>query len=231
MGELEKEYIELDFRELIKIIWNKKIIILLITMITVIVSIIFGKLKDIKSYTAMTNFIINEKTIDNEGNILNNNIFFKDYQEIITSNKVVKKVVKTLNLKISASELKNNLKVIASKDTRVFTLNYIDNDETQANFLANSIRDTAIEEIKKVFKDVDITVIDEAASAIEQSNFNFKKIVLGSAFLSLFISIGFITIIEIFDNRIKSAKELKRISNIKILGVVNVGEENSKYEM
>lgn len=223
MTEKNIEYIEIDLKEIGKSIWLKKTLILLVATIFVVLAFVIGKKIDKKEYTISAKFIVNEKITDGDGKIFDlSNVFSKDYQDIVTSNNVIGRAAKDLKdvNGVSSSQIKAKLKATSFKDTRIVTIYFSDSNKQLALEVIKAVRDNALIEIGKIFKNVDISFIDEPAIFDTQSSLSLKKIVLLAALSGVMLPMFFIALVEIFDNRIKNVSELKTLSDATILGVV-----------
>lgn len=106
---------ELELRDIFRIIWARIWIIVLITIVAMLASGIISYFYLDKIYESSTTLIVNKQKDDNEketqytyNDILLSQKLVSTYTEIAKSSYVLERVIKELNLDLSPDELKND---------------------------------------------------------------------------------------------------------------------------
>ena len=93
MDNQEKDLIQLDIMLLIKSIWEKKILILLVTVLFTAVSLAYSIFLVTPQYSSTTKVYVVNQTKDDKAittqDVQLGSLLVKDYKEIILSNKVM----------------------------------------------------------------------------------------------------------------------------------------------
>ena len=220
---------EINLKELFEYFKSKILIILLIIVIVVsvsnIVTIIFRKPK----YSSNSTIVLVSKQGENVSYTsseyqLNKNLV-TTYSEIIKSRKVLNQVIENLNLKISANELSENIKVDAVSDTEIIRITVSNKSSKLAKKITNEIAKVFIKEVKEIYNLENVSVVDEAIESSKPYNINYIKdnlIYLAGGFV---ISFLIVFIIYYFDTTIKSSEIIEDKFNLTILSMVPKGED------
>ena len=150
----------------------------------------------------------------------------RTYVNIITSDRVLEKVIETAQLNCTSDELRKMMTTEQVSNTEVFKV-YITHPEPEnAAYIANAIADVAPADIADIVEGSSTKIIDYAKVPKEQFSPNIRKNTIA---LSLF----FLTAASLFDVRIKEEEDLKTIANYPLLGSIpdftQLGNSRSGY--
>ena len=221
----EQQEIGIDPLLLLASLWRKKILILLVAIITGGLAFVYSSLIVRPQYTSTSRiYVVNHA--QGEQNVLTNqalqagSYLVKDYQEIILSQDVLEKVIVNQKLTMTAKQLASKIKVSVPRDTRIVSINVKDTDPDKASQLANELRVVAAEKIKAVTKVSDVTTLEEARPAISPSSPNIRRnTVLGVAGGAVII-IVLLTLQELLDDRVKRPEDIEEVLELPLLGVI-----------
>lgn len=224
MDNQEKDLIQIDIMLLLRRIWDKKLIIVLITLIFTASALAYSLFIATPKYNSTTKvYVVNQKK-DNQAitaqDVQLGTLLVKDYKEIILSNNVMSEVVERNNLKITPTALAKKITVDAPKDTRIISITVNDSNAETARDLANAVREVSADKIKEVTKIDDVTTIEPAEVANTPSSPNvFKNSVLATV-LGLILAVGGVVLLELLDDRIKRPEDIEEGMDLVLLGVI-----------
>ena len=221
----EQQEIGIDPLLLLTSLWRKKILILLVAIITGGLAFVYSTLIVRPLYTSTSRiYVVNHG--QGEQNVLTNqalqagSYLVKDYQEIILSQDVLEKVIANQKLTMTPKQLASKIKVSVPRDTRIVSINVKDTDPDKASQLANELRVVAAEKIKTVTKVSDVTTLEEARPALSPSSPNIRRnTVLGVAGGAVII-IVLLTLKELLDDRVKRPEDIEEVLELPLLGVI-----------
>ena len=224
MNNQEKDLIQLDIMLLIRSIWEKKILILLVTVLFTAVSLAYSIFLVTPQYSSTTKvYVVNqkkdEKAITTQ-DVQLGSLLIKDYKEIILSNKVMEDSAEKSGLGITAKQLAGKVSVDAPKDTRIISITVRDKDPQVASQLANTVKEVLADQIKEVTKIDDVTTLEEAKAAMSPSSPNIPKNAILATALGFIIAVAGVVLFELLDDRIKRAEDIEDVMGLVLLGVV-----------
>lgn len=140
---MENKYVEeeISLKELIMHLIEHKRIIVLITAIAIILGGLYAFLIADKVYEASIDgtIIISESASTKYGVFVFPSIFKDDYLNVITTEEVLKKVIKNLDLELTTQSLRNKLTVVSQKDSSTFVVSIKDSSSERATDILNEI--------------------------------------------------------------------------------------------
>lgn len=221
----EQQEIGIDPLLLLASLWRKKILILLVAIITGGLAFSYSSFIVRPQYTSTSSiYVVNHG--QGEQNVLTNqalqagSYLVKDYQEIILSQDVLEKVIANQKLTMTPKQLASKIRVSVPRETRIVSIDVKDTNPDTASQLANELRVVAAAKIKAVTKVSDVTTLEEARPAINPSSPNIRRnTILGVAGGAVLI-IVLLTLQEILDDRIKRPEDVEEVLELPLLGVV-----------
>jgi capsular polysaccharide biosynthesis protein cpsC len=224
MDNQEKDLIQLDIMLLIKSIWEKKILILLVTFLFAAVSLAYSIFLVTPQYSSTTKvYVVNQKKDDKAittQDVQLGSLLVKDYKEIILSNKVMEDAADKSGTGLTAKELAKKVSVDAPKDTRIISITVQDKDPQVASELANTVKEVSADQIKEVTKIDDVTTLEEAKAAMSPSSPNIPKNGILATVLGFIIAVAGVVLFELLDDRIKRAEDIEDGMGLVLLGAV-----------
>ena len=232
MDNQEKDLIQLDIMLLIKSIWEKKILILLVTVLFTAVSLAYSIFLVTPQYSSTTKvYVVNQKKDDKAittQDVQLGSLLVKDYKEIILSNKVMEDSAEKSGLGITAKQLAGKVSVDAPKDTRIISISVTDKDPEAASKLANAVKEVSAAKIKEVTKIDDVTTLEEAKPAVVPSSPNIVKNAVLATVLGFIISVLGVILLELLDDRIRRPEDIEEGLDMVLLGIIPDTKGNKK---
>ena len=221
----EKDKIEIDVLQMLKVLWKRKLIIALAAIISG--AIVFGYSSFVikPEFTSTTRiYVVNRNQGDKPGltnqDLQAGSYLVKDYREIILSQDVLEKVVADQKLNIDAKTLARKVQVTVPADTRIVSISVRDSLPKEASRIANALREVASQKIISVTRVSDVTTLEEARPAQSPSSPNIRRNTILGFGAGAGLVIVVVLIIELLDDRVKRPEDIEEVMHLSLLGVI-----------
>ena len=205
---------ELDLKELFLIFWNKRLEILLITLIFLVVGIVYSYFCITPQYKASTNLVLVQSSASSSKNsdsaitttdITMNSKLISTYSELIKRNVVLGQVSSNLNLSVEETNIEITVK---------------DVDPNFAAKVASEIATVFSEKIVEIYNISNVYLLDKAEPESEPCNINHIKDLVIFVFIGLVVSAGFVLLVNMLDTTIKNEEDIEKISKLMVLSSI-----------
>lgn len=221
----EQDKIEIDVLQLVKVLWKRKFVIVLVALLAGITAFAYSSFVIKPQYTSTTRiYVVNRNQADKPG-LTNQDLqagayLVKDYREIILSQDVLEKVVADQKLTMDAKTLGKKVSVTVPADTRIVSISVRDGNPEEASRIANALREVAAQKIISVTRVSDVTTLEEARPATSPSSPNIRR----NTMMATIAGVGFVTVIvllvELLDDRVKRPEDIEEVMHLSLLGVI-----------
>ena len=219
-----KETLELDLKEIFKIIKERLWIILLCAAITG--SAVYGYMTQFvpDMYSSTVSMYINnkEKTDTSDGitsaSLTAAQKLVDTYVRMIKSDRILDRVIEKTNYDLKASQVRNMLSASAVNDTAMFEVVVTSENPAVSMDIAQAIAIVAPDEIPNIVDGSYATVVDSPkmpTSPVPPRH--MLKAALGAAIGGLAVAMIFI-LRNLLDTHVRTEEELERIGGIHVLG-------------
>ncbi|HEU3365446.1 TPA: capsular polysaccharide biosynthesis protein [Streptococcus pneumoniae] len=221
----EQNTIEIDVFQLFKTLWQRKLMILLVALVTSAGAFAYSTFIVKPEYTSTTRiYVVNRNQGDKPG-LTNQDLqagtyLVKDYREIILSQDALEKVATNLKLDMPAKTLASKVQVAVPADTRIVSISVKDKQPEEASRIANSLREVAAEKIVAVARVSDVTTLEEARPATTPSSPNVRRNSLFGFLGGAVVTVIAVLLIELLDTRVKRPEDVEDVLKIPLLGLV-----------
>ncbi|VOS44503.1 capsular polysaccharide biosynthesis protein Cap5A [Streptococcus pneumoniae] len=221
----EQNTIEIDVFQLFKTLWQRKLMILLVALVTSAGAFAYSTFIVKPEYTSTTRiYVVNRNQGDKPG-LTNQDLqagtyLVKDYREIILSQDALEKVATNLKLDMPAKTLASKVQVAVPADTRIVSISVKDKQPEEASRIANSLREVAAEKIVAVTRVSDVTTLEEARPATTPSSPNVRRNSLFGFLGGVVVTVIAVLLIELLDTRVKRPEDVEDVLKIPLLGLV-----------
>ena len=221
----EQDIIEINVIQLLKGLWKKKLLVLLVAILAGAASFAYSSFVVKPEYRSTTRiYVINRNQGDKPG-LTNQDLqagtyLVKDYREIILSQDVLEKVVSDQNLNIDAKTLAKKVQVTVPADTRIVSISVTDTKPEEASRIANALREVAAQKIISVTRVSDVTTLEEARPATGPSSPNIRRNTILGVGAGAGVVIVFVLLVELLDDRVKRPEDIEDVMKISLLGVI-----------
>lgn len=221
----EQNTIEIDVFQLFKTLWQRKLMILLVALVTSAGAFAYSTFIVEPEYTSTTRiYVVNRNQGDKPG-LTNQDLqagtyLVKDYREIILSQDALEKVATNLKLDMPAKTLASKVQVAVPADTRIVSISVKDKQPEAASRIATSLREVAAEKIVAVTRVSDVTTLEEARPATTPSSPNVRRNSLFGFLGGAVVTVIAVLLIELLDTRVKRPEDVEDVLKIPLLGLV-----------
>lgn len=221
----ENKEIGIDVVQLFKILWKKKIAIILTAIVAALLAFGVSSFVLTPEYSSTTRiYVVNRKQSENAG-LTNQDLqagtyLVKDYKEIILSQDVLEKVISNLKLEQSGKGLSKKIQVTVPVDTRIVSIVVKDDQPEEASRIANALREVAAEKIIKVTRVSDVTTLEEARPALTPSSPNIRRNTLLAFLAGGAVMVILILLLELLDDRVKRPEDVEEVMQVALLGII-----------
>ena len=211
---------ELDLKELLLICWKKKIMIIVITLISIIIGAVYSYCYIKPIYKASTKLAlvqdyigkdVDETKLNTKSLTINTKLLITS-TEIIKSDIVLEDAVQELQIEgLTVESLKSGVEVQNIKDTDIIEITIKNKDSNVPAAAANKIAEVFSKKISEMYKEFgNVYVLEEAKTNDTPFNINHKKDLVIFAFIGVVISAGVILVETMF-----SSEDENKYRNVK----------------
>lgn len=220
----EQDTIEINVIQLLKALWKKKLLILLVAIVAGAAAFAYSSFVVEPEYKSTTRiYVINrsqgDKALTNQ-DLQAGTYLVKDYREIILSQNVLSQAIEELKLDMTPAELSKKISVSVPTDTRILSITAKDGNPKEAARIANGLRNVAAEKIISVTKVSDVTTLDEAEVPQTPSSPNIRRNVLLGFIAGAGLMVVLMVVVEVLDDRVKRPEDIEELMGLTLLGIV-----------
>ncbi|HHA7821777.1 TPA: capsular polysaccharide biosynthesis protein [Streptococcus pneumoniae] len=221
----EQNTLEIDVLQLFRALWKRKLVILLVAIITSSVAFTYSTFVIKPEFTSTTRIYVVNRNQGEKSGLTNQDLqagtyLVKDYREIILSQDALEKVATNLKLDMPAKTLASKVQVTVPADTRIVSISVKDKQPEEASRIANSLREVAAEKIVAVTRVSDVTTLEEARPATTPSSPNVRRNSLFGFLGGAVVTVIAVLLIELLDTRVKRPEDVEDVLKIPLLGLV-----------
>lgn len=220
---------ELDLKELFFMFWNKKLEIILITLMFVAVGIGYSYFFVKPEYTSTTSLVLAQSSSSGQTgdgaisatDLTMNSKLVSTYSELIKRKAILGQVCENLNIPDSnIQELRGKIKVNSAKNTEIIEISVTNKDPNIAATIANEIAKVFGEKIVEIYNISNVYLLDRAEANAVPSNINHMKDVVIFAFIGLVIAAVYVLIANMLDNTIKTEQDVEATTELLVLSSI-----------
>lgn len=225
---------EIDLKELIRVFWEKKTTIILLIAIFMVLGFIYSSFLVEPKYTSSTKLVLAQSSSESDSasitttDITLNSKLISTYAGILESNKVVRQVISNLGIEDSEESIKNNVSVTSETGTDIIKITVSNTNAQKAADIANEMSKVFAEEVKRLYGMDNINTLDPAEVNEEPSNINLTKTIIIFAAIGFIIAVGYIFVVYMLDNSVKTSDDIERTMQIPVLASIPVYEPEAK---
>lgn len=219
----------MDLPELIHILLNKLWLILLVSVIGLLLAFGYTKVLVTPQYSSSVEFYVSSNQNTANQATLNTDLTAASklvtiYTEILKSDTVLENVISSVKdfdlTEMKPAELRKMLTISSVSDTGIMQVKVASADPNLSASIANTIAQVAPDRIIQITKAGYVETVDEAKpDPIPTSPKVLLNCVIGFM-LGLVLTVLYIVVHELFDQRIKGEEDIKKYYNIPVLGEI-----------
>lgn len=223
----------IDLREYFEIVRKHLGMIALITMFAVTASAAVSFFWLLPVYETSTTLMVNKakedinRTVETQDIMLSRQLV-TTYGEIAKSNVVLNKVIKDLNLEMSADELSEKITITPVKETEIMRIIVSDTTPRVASSIANVTASVFMEEVARIMKIDNVQIIDRAE--IPESPVKPNKLlnVAIAGVLGVMAGLFIAFLREYLDNTLKTPEDIEKHLELQVIGMIPIFEQVDK---
>ncbi|MEK4027773.1 MULTISPECIES: Wzz/FepE/Etk N-terminal domain-containing protein [Bacillaceae] len=218
----------ISLRELVGTLKKRFKLILLITFAAALISGVISYFVLSPVYQASTQLLVNqaksEQQLYNPAEVQTNLQLINTYNVIIKSPAILDKVVRNLDLDMTAAEINGKINVQSEKDSQVVNVAVQDEDPTIAADIANETARVFQNEIVKIMNVDNVSILAEAEASDSLSPVKPKPLlnIVIALVVGLMVGIGLAFLLEYMDNTVKTEQDVEKLLELPVLGSVTV---------
>ena len=212
----------IEIERILKIAWEKKFYIILILLIFFVMGYYYSFYCVEPLYKSSSTILLvksqeDEQNAVTQSDITLNQKLVSTYGEIMTSPKVVGKVISNLNLTIGEKELAKSISVTSVNSTEILKVSVSNKNATLAKNITVELINVFKEEVKDIYNINNVNVIGEAQ--IEKAPYNINHVRDIGIFIVLGIvtNCGMILVIYLLDTTIKTEEDIEKYVGLNVL--------------
>lgn len=228
---------ELDLKKLIGIFWNKRIHIIVITLITIVIGAIYSFYFVTPQYESHTKLVL-VKDYENDGDkdqtITASDIglaknLIGTYSALVKSKSVLRKTIDNLGIEENESSLEKKISVKEIQDTEMIKISVKDENPIQAMRIANEVTDVFAKTVSEIYQINNVYIVDKAEESVSPCNINHVRDIIIFFVIGLVISAIYVLISNMFDTTIKEADDIEANTDlVTLVSIPVVTDENRK---
>ncbi|MBP3707788.1 MAG: hypothetical protein J6J36_04175 [Clostridia bacterium] len=215
---------ELDLKKLISIFWNKRLHIIVISIIAIIIGAIYSFYFVTPKYQSYTTLVLVKATEDSETatkTITSSDVglaksLIGTYSQFAKSKSILRPTINNLQLDESEESLIKKITVSEIDDTEMLKIIVKDEDPVKAMKIANELTRVFAEKISQVYVD-NVYILDEAEESITPCNVNHAKDILIFFVIGLVLSAVYVLISNMFDTTVKDSDDVENSAELTAL--------------
>lgn len=229
---------ELDLKELFMIFWNRKLEIILITLVMIAIGVIYSYFFIVPQYSATTTLVLVQSSSavekNGEGSITQadltiNSKLVSTYSELVKSKAVLREVVESLGVEgLKEDNIRNNITVQSRKDTEIIEITVKNLDPNLAAQISNKIAEIFSEKVVEIYSISNIYILDRAEPNENPCNINHVKDIVIFAFIGIVISAVFVLVANMLDTTIKTEQDIENATGLLVLSSIPNYEVETK---
>lgn len=227
---------EIDLKEIIGVFWDKKSTVILLTAIFMVLGFIYSSFIVVPKYASTTKLVLAQSVNKEDGgsitttDITLNSKLISTYTGIIESSKVIRQVISNLEIDDKEGSIRKNVSVASETGTDIIKITVTNTNPEKAADIANEMAVVFAEEVKRLYGMDNINTLDVAEVQKEPANINHAKTITIFGAVGFVLAAGYIFVIYMLDNSIKSQEDIEKSLNIPVLANIPVYGEDEKVK-
>lgn len=230
---------EIDIKELISLFWNKKVEIIIITIIFLIIGSVYSFRMVTPKYKSSTTLVL--AMVDNNSEKANaitqteitiNSKLVSTYSELVKSNVILREVIDKVQIEgLTESSLRKSIKVSSIKDTEIIKIEVEDENSVTAARVSNEVASVFAIKVAEIYNINNVFIVDKAEASTIPSNINHLKDI--AIFMAIGIILGFaeVLLFKLLDNKIRTAKDIERETKLLVLASIPKNIDSRKRRL
>ncbi len=230
---------ELDLKKLIGIFWNKRLHIVVITLVAIIIGAIYSFYFVTPQYESYTTVVLVKDSkkagdIDTEQTITTSDLglaqnLIGTYSKLVKSKSILRKTINNLGINEREDVLEKKITVKEVEDTEMLKITVKDEDPVQAMRIANEVTSVFAATVSDIYKINNVYIVDQAEQSITPCNVNHIRDIIIFMAIGIVISAIYVLISNMFDTTVKEEEDIENATElVTLVSIPYVTDENNK---
>ena len=218
---------EINLKELFDYVKERILMIIIIVLAVLVVGCVYSVFVKTPMYKSATSIVLvsddgqaGTQASISQSDVQLNKSLVPTYKEIVTSRKILEKVISNLSIDYTYEQLVKMVTISNNTNTEIIKIEVKNSDKALAADIANEIRIVFGEEIKNIYQVQNVKTVDKATEASKPYNINITKDFLIYLVIGIVVACGTIFVIYYFDTTIKSAEEIEKKLGLPVVGII-----------
>lgn len=219
----QNDEIEIDLREIFFVLLDKRLVIILVTLLCATVAFAYTKFMITPMYKSTTSIYVLNK--QNEGTVTSSDLSAStqltyDYSQLIKSKSVALEVIKRLKLDMTPEALVRRITTSTPSNSRIINISVIDANPETAKKIADTVRNEAAIKIQEVTACEAVNMVDEANVPRSRYSPSYTKNVSIGGAVGFVLTVGIILFMHLSDDTIKTSDDVEKYLGLSTLGSI-----------
>ncbi len=243
MKEIDEK---IDLKQLLKLFrlfWLKKITIFIVVLCFIVIGVIYTLCFVTPKYKSSTTLVLTKTDSSNPTeqqsatdktsesitatDITLNSKLVATYSELIKSKAVIREVLANTELTdLNEDSVRNSVTVNSLKNTEVIEITVSNEDATYATEIANGIAEVFTKKVAEIYNINNVHIVDKAEIPQGPYNINHKKDIIIFALIGLVVAVGFIIVVDMLDNTVKTTDDIEKNIEVPVLASLSMYDYN-----
>lgn len=216
---------EIDLREMFRVLLKRSWIIVLCAVLLGSAMLAYTITCVTPMYQASVTMYVNNNSAKDSTSVSANDLsvalrLVQTYVSIITSDRVLGRVIEEAGLMMTTAELKGMISAQPEGETEMFRVIVTSPNPQMSADIANVIARIAPEEIAEIIEGSTAKTIDEAKVPTHRASPSRSLNTIIGAFVGAVLATLVIVLAHVLDVRVKSEEDLQKICDLPVLGVI-----------
>ena len=224
----EKDTIEIDLFALAQAVWKRIWLVLMSVVAGAVAAFLFATFIITPLYESKAMLYVNNSSISvgstsfsiSTGELSAAQSLVKTYIVIMQSRQTLNAVIEQADLVYTYDELKDMISAASVNNTEIFEITVTSDDPEEAELIVNTISDILPDKIADIVEGSSVRVVDYGVVPVYPVSPNVTKFALVGFLLGGVLSVGFIILLELLNNSIRSEEYLIQTYDLPVLAVV-----------
>lgn len=226
----QNEEIEIDLLELVRVLWSRIWMIILVTALGLGMAAGYTMLfiKPLYKSTSIMYVLSRQDSIVSLSDLQIGTQMTQDYMVVITSRPVLQQVIDNLGLDMSYGALKQSVSVSNPSNTRFLEITVTSTDAYLAKKIVDEVTEVSADRMAEVIETQRPNIMDYGQIAGGPSSPNLIKNSMIGAMLGFVLICGIIVVLYLLNDTIKTTDDIERYLGLNTLGLIPMEEGVSK---
>ena len=218
---------ELDLKNLLKLIWKQKLLIILLVIVGGVLGFIYNKYYTTPKYKATTTFLLAQNINETDTSITSTDVTLNsklvdNYSELIKSQKVLSEVVTNTGISITEEQLKKEISIESTSNTSLINISVKNENPEVSTQIANEIANVFTKKVAEIYNINNVQIVNQAEIPQGPSNINHKKDIIIFAFIGAVVSVIYVLLSNMLDTTVKTAEEIEKEFKLPVIASIPI---------